>query len=205
MSLLSIRKLTPTIGKTALMTQRVRAVADAYARNGARCRVASVVAGDGAGQVYLAVHFDDGKSMAQIWEKTQADPAFTKVMADRERDPAGSVEGPELYQTVFGQLDPGYTVVLMREYTIARDKLDGALGLMPDLGALMKAHDVQLVAVRPVFSGDMSRLIAGYYCRSPAHLGSAIDGVGSSAEFRSIVARAAAFGTLARSRVLVNI
>jgi len=205
MSLVSIRRLTPTLGKTAVMTQRVRAVAEVYARHGARGRVASVVAGDGAGQIYLTLHFESGKRMTEIWEKTQADPAFTKVMAERERDPAGSVVGPDVYRVAFGQLDAGYPVVLMREYAIARDKLEGALGLMPDLAALMKAHDVGLVAATPVFSGDMSQLIAAYYCRSPAHLGSAIDGVGASAEFRSIVTRAAAFGTLARSRVLVNI
>jgi hypothetical protein len=126
-------------------------------------------------------------------------------MAERERDPAGSAEGPELYRRVFGEVQPGMPVLLMREYTMARDRLDGALGLMPELDALMKGHDVRLLAATPVFSADMSRLIAVYCCRSPAHLGSAIDGVGASAEFRSIVARAAAFGTLARSRVLVSI
>jgi hypothetical protein len=50
----------------------------------------------------------------------------------------------------------------------------------------------------------MSRLVAAYFYRSAAHLGEAIDGVGTSAEFQSIVTRAAAFGSLTRSRVVMS-
>jgi len=205
MALISIRKLTPTIGKSDLLVTRARALAEIFARNGAKTRVARVVAGDGAGQIYVNLSFDDGKSMAAIWEKTQADPAYTKLMAERELNPAASAEGPDVYRTVFGQVQPGRPVILMREYTISRDKLDGALGLLPELEALMKRHDVPIVAATPIFSSDMSRLVAGYYCSSPGHLGSSVDGVGASAEFRAIVTKAAAFGTLTRSRVLMSI
>ena len=204
MSLYSIRKLTPNIGKAALLAERARALAGIYARNGARARVARVIAGDEAGQIYVGLTFDDAKSMAQIWERTQADPSLARLMEERELNPAGSASGPEVYRTVYGQVEPGYPVILQREYTISRDKLSSALALLPELDALVKDQDIRILAAVPVFSSDMSRLIAGYYYRSPARLGEAIDGVGTSAEFQSIVTRAAAFGSLTRSRVLVT-
>ena len=186
------------------MAERARALAGIYARNGARARVARVIAGDEAGQIYVGLTFDDGKSMAQIWERTQADPSLARLMEERELNPAGSASGPEVYRTVYGQVEPGYPVILQREYTISRDKLSSALALLPELDALVKDQDIRILAAVPVFSSDMSRLIAGYYYRSPARLGEAIDGVGTSAEFQSIVTRAAAFGSLTRSRVLSN-
>ena len=204
MSLISIRMLTPNAGKSALAAERARTLGGIYARNGARARVARVIAGDGTGQIYVSVAFDDGKSMAHIFEKVQADPSFAKLREERELNPAGSVSGPEVYRTVHGQVEPGYPVVLMREYTISRDKLAGALALLPELDALVPRHDIKIVAAVPLFSSDMGRLIAGYYFRSPDHLGASIDGVGVSAEFQAIVARAAEFGSLTRSRVVMS-
>jgi hypothetical protein len=204
MSLVSIRTATPNVGKSVLVAERARTLGDIYARNGARVRVARVIAGDGAGQIYLSAGFDDGKSMAQIFEKVQADPSFARLREERELNPAGSASGPEVYRTVSGQQEPGYPVILMREYTVSRDKQAGILALIPELDALAKPHDIKIMTAVPVFSSDMGRLIAVYYYRSTGHLGAAIDGVGMSAEFQSIVARAAEFGSLTKSRVLMS-
>jgi hypothetical protein len=134
-----------------------------------------------AGQVVLYAGFSDGKSMAEIWEKCQADPSFAKLREEHGLDPAGSLTGPEVYRFVYGQSEPGYPVLVQREYTISRDKIADALELMPELDALGQAHDIKVGAVVPVFSSDMARFIAVYRYRSPAHLGAAIDGVGMSA------------------------
>ena len=75
MSLISIRKLTPTVGKSALAAERAHALGGIYARHGAKARVGRVIAGAGAGQIYLGIGFEDGKSMGQIFEKVQADPS----------------------------------------------------------------------------------------------------------------------------------
>lgn len=202
MSLVSVRSVTPFAGKSGLAVERVRTLAGIYARHGARTRVARVIAGDLAGQIQLYAVFGDGKSMAQIWEKCQADPSYAKLREEHGLDPAGSLTGPEVYRYVYGQPGPGYPVLLHREYTISRDKIGDALALMPELDALGQAHDINVAAVVPVFSGDMARFIAVYRYRSPGHLGAAIDGVGMSAEFQAIVTRAAAIGSLTRSRVV---
>ena len=204
MSFYSIRLLAPTAGKTVLATERIRALGSIYARHGAMIRVGRVVAGDAAGQLYLGTGFADGKSLAQVFEKVQADPAFAKLREERELNPAGSVTGPEVFRVVHGQVEPGYPVVLMREYAVAREKLAGIVALMPELDALGKRHDIKILGAVPVFSSDMGRMIAGYYYRSPAHLGDALDGVGASAEFAAIVTKAAGFGSLTRSRVVMS-
>jgi len=204
MALISVRMLAPTVGKAALAAERARALGGIYARHGGRVRVARVVAGDAAGQIFFSVAVDDGKSLARVFEKTQADASFARLMEERELNPAGSVTGPEVYRVVYGEPQPDYPVILQREYTISRDKLDGALALLPELEALGKSHDIGILAGVPIFSSDMSRLVAAYFYRSAAHLGEAIDGVGTSAEFQSIVTRAAAFGSLTRSRVVMS-
>ena len=134
----------------------------------------------------------------------RADPAIARLWEERELDPAGSISGPEVYRTVYGQVEPGYPIILMREYTVSRDKQASMLALMPELDAVAKPHDIKILAAVPVFSSDMNRLIASYYYKSPGHLGAAMDSVGISAEFQSLVTEAAAFGSLTRSRVVMN-
>jgi hypothetical protein len=202
MSLVSVRTVTPFAGKSALAAERARTLADIYTRHGGKARVASVIAGDLAGQIALYVGFDDGKSMGEVFEKYQADPAYAKLREEHGLNPAGSVSGPEVYRFVYGQAEPGYPISLHREYTMSRDKVADALALMPELDALGQAHDIKVAAAVPVFSSDMARFIANYRYRSPAHLGAAIDGVGMSAEFQALVNRAAALGSLTRSRVI---
>ena len=204
MSLASVRSVSPFPGKSGLAAERARTLGDIYARHGAAARVARVIAGDLAGQIALFAGFADGKSMAQIWEKCQADPDFAKLREEHGLNPAGSLSGPEVYRFVYGQPEPGYPVLVQREYTISRDKIADALELMPELNALGQAHDIKVSAVVPVFSSDMARFIAVYRYRSPVHLGAALDGVGMSAEFQSIVNRAAAFASLTRSRVVID-
>jgi len=51
----------------------------------------------------------------------------------------------------------------------------------------------------------MGRLMVGYYATSLVDLGEKIDRVGMSEAFQAIVVRAAELGTLARSRVVVNV
>jgi hypothetical protein len=202
MSLVSLRTARPFAGKAALAVERAHTLGGIYTRNGGRVRVGRVIAGDGAGQIYFGVAFDDGKSMGQIFEKVQADPSFVKLTEEAELDPAASVSGPEVYRFLYGQPGPSHPINLYREYTMSREKVADALALMPELDALLKDYDIRLTITVPVFSSDMARFIANYRYQSPAHLGEAIDGVLASAEFQAIVNRAAALGSLTRSRVV---
>lgn len=81
MPIISFRKATPLPGKAALLAERGQTLAGIQTRHGARrARVFRVVSGDGFGQYWLATTFDDAASMADVWEKTQAE-RFAKEAA----------------------------------------------------------------------------------------------------------------------------
>jgi hypothetical protein len=75
--------------------------------------------------------------------------------------------------------------------------------LLPEVQALRP--DRPVIGVLPVVSNDMSRIMVGYYAASLVDLGQMIDSTGLSEAFQAIVVRAAAFGTLARARVIMNV
>ncbi len=161
MSFASVRLAKPNPGKTALtMAQTLGGI---YARHGANIRIGKVIAGDGAGQIYLGVYFADGKSMGQIFEKVQANPAFAKHNEGRELNPSSTVSGPDVYRVAYGQVGLGYPLLLVREYSIAYDKRAGMLALCPEVDALMKPHDVGFLGAVPAFAGDMGVFWAVYY------------------------------------------
>jgi len=141
----------------------------------------------------------------QVATAAENDPSRVRLNEERGQNPGGTVDGPEVFRTVFGEVSPGFPVILQREYSIARDKLGNALELLPEIEALVGGHGAKLLAAVPVFSSDMGRLIVAYYFRSPADLGNGMDVVGASQEFQAILVRAAGFASLARSRVVVSI
>ena len=53
MTVISMRQITPKIGKTELVTNRVRSMAGIVARAGARVRIGNVVGGEGAGSLHM--------------------------------------------------------------------------------------------------------------------------------------------------------
>jgi hypothetical protein len=192
----------PFAGKSELATERARTLGGIYARHGARVRVARTIAGADAERIRLYIMYDNGTSMGQIWEKCRTDPSLVKLLQEREVDPEGSLSGPAVYRTVYGQMEPDYPVVQEREYAMSRDKVADALALMPGIEALGKGLDIKIAATVPVFSNEMNRLTAVYFFRSLAQMGTAMDGIYMSAEFQSIVTEAAAFGSLTKSRII---
>ena len=125
------------------------------------------------------------------------------MRAESEDDPSSEWEGPEVWRTVYGKPRPDYPVMLQREYNIDRRNLKRALVLLPEIQALDSA--MPIIGVIPVVSGDMGRLMVGYYAKSLVDLGEAIDRVGMSDAFQAIVVRAAELGTLTKARAVVNL
>lgn len=204
MSVIVLRRFIPTIGKSALMNERVRIVGQILERAGGKVRMARAISGDDAGTIHLSATVADFAALAQLRLAMEMDPAYAELIKDREREPAGEMHGPEVYRTVFGAPSPDRAAVVHREYIVTREHRDSLFALLPEVDALLQGHDIKMVALVPVFSSDMSRLIVRYLWRSLAELGAGVDTFGLSNEFQAIVNRAAAFGTLARTRVMVN-
>ncbi len=199
---ISMRKITPVIGKTELATSRVRAMAGIVARAGAKVRIGSVVGGEGAGSLHMYAAWENFEALSRGTVKIASDPARQKLLHERELNPGGEMIGPEVYRTVYGDLAPDYPVVMQREYSVPRENLVDALGLLPDIEKLGKDHDYKLAAVIPVIADDLGRMAVLYYYKTLEELGTAIDQIGMSEEFQKIVAKANTLGTLTKSRVV---
>ena len=202
MTVISVRRMTPQIGKTELATSRVRAMAGIVATAGGRTRIGQVVAGEGAGSMQLYAAFTDFKSISKATLAIAADPARVKLLHERELNPAGEVVGPEVYRTVFGDVAPDYPVIMQREYRLPRENLQNALSLLPEIEKLGKSHDFKMMAVVPVIADDLGRMVVAYYSKTMEDLGRTIDEVGMSEEFQKIVTKANTFGVLEKSRVV---
>ena len=202
MTVISMRQIMPVIGKTELATSRVRAMAGIVARAGAKVRIGNVVGGEGAGSLHMYAAWENFEASSRGTVKIASDPARQKLLHERELNPGGEMIGPEVYRTVYGDLAPDYPVVMQREYSVPRENLVDALGLLPDIEKLGKDHDYKLAAVIPVIADDLGRMAVLYYYKTLEELGAAIDQIGMSEEFQKIVAKANTLGTLTKSRVV---
>ena len=202
MTVISVRRMTPQIGKTELATSRVRTMAGIVATAGGRVRIGQEVAGEGAGCMQLYAAFTDFASISKATLAIAADPARVKLLHERELNPAGEVVGPEVYRTVFGDVAPDYPVIMQREYRLPRENLENALSLLPEIEKLGKSHDFKMMAVVPVIADDLGRMVVAYYSKTMEDLGRTIDEVGMSEEFQKIVIKANTFGALEKSRVV---
>jgi hypothetical protein len=202
MTVISVRKMTPTVGKTELATSRVRAMAGIVARAGARVRIGQVVAGEGAGSLHLYAAFEDFSSISRATLTIASDPARATLLHERELNPAGEVVGPEVYRTIYGDVAPDYPIVMQREYRLPRENLQDALSLLPEIEKLGKSHDFKMMAIVPVIADDLGRMVVAYYNKTMEDLGKTIDEVGMSEKFQKIVTKANTLGTLEKSRVV---
>ena len=202
MTVISVRKMTPTVGKTELATSRVRAMAGIVARAGARVRIGQVVAGEGAGSMHLYAAFEDFSSISRATLTIASDPARATLLHERELNPAGEVVGPEVYRTIYGDVAPNYPIVMQREYRLPRENIQDALSLLPEIEKLGKSHDFKMMAIVPVIADDLGRMVVAYYNKTMEDLGKTIDEVGMSEKFQKIVTKANTFGTLEKSRVV---
>jgi hypothetical protein len=202
MTVISKRVFRPMPGKSALALSRVRRLGECLGRLGGRVRIAGVAWGDGARDVHLYGVFETMQAGAKAFAALAEDADAVKLRSESENDPASVWEGPEVWRAAFGQPRPDYPVMLQREYSINRRNLKRAVDLLPEVQAL--DANMPILGVVPVVSGDMARLMVGYYAKTLVDLGEGIDRVGMSDAFQAIVLRAAELGTLTRARVIVT-
>jgi hypothetical protein len=203
MSFISKIVFRPLPGKTGVANERIQRLSEISTRAGARVRVARVVWGDGAGLIQFLSSYASMAAGAKAVTALYADPAYAEMRAQHEKEPSVSWEGPEIWRSVFGEPQPNYPVMLQREYELDRRHLKSALALLPEIQATQ--GDSPVVAVVPVIAGDMARLMVAYYAPSLVEAGERMDRTAASEAFQAIVLRAAEFGKLTRSRLLVNI
>lgn len=202
MTVISKRVFRPIPGKAALAEERIRRLSEIITRAGGRMRLANVAWGDGARDIHLYGVFENIEAGGKTATAMKADPAFAALRAESEKEPASVWEGPEVWRCMFGEPQPSFPILLQREYEIDRRNLKSALALLPEVQALQ--GDRPVLAVVPVISGDMGRLMVVYYATSLIDLGARMDRIGPSDAFQAILVRAAEYGKLTKSRALAN-
>jgi len=205
MTVISARIIQPTIGKTAVALQRARDAADIMARHGAKVRVNNIAAGDGAGSIVVLSAYPDFATTARVFESYQKDPDFQKLLQERELDPAGTMVGPLVARTVYGDISwDDHPVTMHRIYKVEKAKLQDALSILPDIEKL--SDDTSgVMAIVPTFGPDMDRLTVVYQFTSITAAGEQIDRIGMSEEFQKLVIKAHGSGTLVSARMVVAI
>jgi len=205
MTVISARIIQPTIGKTAVALQRARDAADIMARHGAKVRVNKIAAGDGAGSIVVLSAYPDFATTARVFESYQKDPDFQKLLQERELDPAGTMVGPLVARTVYGDISwDDHPVTMHRIYKVEKAKLQDALSILPDIEKL--SDDTSgVMAIVPTFGPDMDRLTVVYQFTSITAAGEQIDRIGMSEEFQKLVIKAHGSGTLVSARMVVAI
>ena len=205
MTVISARHVIPTSGRTDLALERARAYCGIMARCGARSRLGKVYAGAGAGQLRIYGGYDNFTHASQVAEKISADPAASKIMQERELNPAGDIVGPLVARRIYGTPSTEYSIALQREWQMPRANIAEAVGMMPDIEAMGKEMDVKLTSVAPVIADGLDRIMVSYWFKSMEALGNGIDNVGMSEEYQAAVMKASELGTLLRSRIVVMI
>jgi|SaaInl4_100m_RNA_FD_contig_81_705576_length_1211_multi_11_in_0_out_0_2 hypothetical protein len=205
MTVISARIIQPTIGKTAVALQRARDAADIMARHGAKVRVNNIAAGDGAGSIVVLSAYPDFATTARVFESYQKDPDFQKLLQERELDPAGTMVGPLVARTVYGDISwDDHPVTMHRIYKVEKAKLQDAISILPDIEKL--SDDTSgVMAIVPTFGPDMDRLTVVYQFTSITAAGEQIDRIGMSEEFQKLVIKAHGSGTLVSARMVVAI
>jgi len=205
MTVISARIIQPTIGKTAVALQRARDAADIMARHGAKVRVNKIAAGDGAGSIVVLSAYPDFATTARVFESYQKDPDFQKLLQERELDPAGTMVGPLVARTVYGDISwDDHPVTMHRIYKVEKAKLQDAISILPDIEKL--SDDTSgVMAIVPTFGPDMDRLTVVYQFTSITAAGEQIDRIGMSEEFQKLVIKAHGAGTLVSARMVVAI
>lgn len=198
----SRRIARPFPGKLDLVMERTHQLAGIMSRHGANTRIASVVAGAGAGEVHVYAQYETMAAGTAANAAMMTDPAFRKLLSDREANPAAEIIGPEVFRSVWGEMNPTDTVRMHRTYEMKRANMKAAIALLDEIAALVKDEDVTLMAGVPVLASRMDTMTVVYSFADMYAFGDGVDRIGMSPEFQDLVTRASEIGTLYESRVL---
>jgi len=205
MTVISIREMTPYIGKSDLAKSRIMRAAGVMSRHGSDVRVTKVVAGDGAGDIHIYGSYSSFETAAEIFENFSQDAEMQAIQQERELNPAGDVRGPWLGRMLYG--DPPTSpkpISVQRDYHMPRANLSAVMELTPELDKLMQPLGVDVAVGIPIMGSDHELMRVIYRFSSMGHWGQSVDAMVENKEFSALVEKANSYGTLKTSRLLAT-
>ena len=206
MTVVSIREITPFIGKSDLAKSRVMRAAGVMSRHGADVRVTKVVAGDGSGDIHIYGSYSSFETAAETFQNFSQDTEMLAIQQERELNPAADVRGPWLGRMIYGTPPSSpKPISVQRDYHMPRTNLSAAMELAPELDKLMDPLGVDVAVGVPVMGSDHEMMRVIYRFSSMGHWGKSVDSMVDNKEFSALVEKANSYGTLRTSRMIATI
>ena len=206
MTVVSVREVTPHIGKEKLVEGRMRRAEAIIAKHGAHTRMYKTVVGQGVGDYLLFSMYESFSSATKSFQSFSADADMTALMEERSASPSADIKGPDVYRMAYGKpSNPPKSLLVQRMYHISRKNQGSAIGLAPELDELMKGRDVNVGFAVPIATADHEMLTVVYGFNSMDHYGEVLDSMVEDKKFVALVEKANTFGSIKSSRVILKI
>ena len=206
MSIVAANILRPFPGKRAVAEERLKKMASVFERLGTTAKTTNFVAGVYTDCIGLMGSYPDLKTATATQVKLANDAEAQEVRNLRETDPAGEmVVNRMVGRSIFGEAKwASNPVSMLRRYSISRSDVAKALSILEGVKEIMDKDEVNVRAILPVLSDDMSRLSVNYQYKSLEHLGESLDRSASSTEMQGLIEKANEFSTLEAASVMVS-
>tara|TARA_Y100000588_G_scaffold385202_1_gene477989 strand:- start:250 stop:873 length:624 start_codon:yes stop_codon:yes gene_type:complete len=206
MSLVAANILRPFSGKRSIVEERLKKLGAVFERYGANVKTTNFVAGEHAGCIGLMRSYPDFKTASAALLKAANDPEGQEIRTLRETDPAGEMlVNRQVGRTIFGEGKwASNPVSTIRRYAISRAEISKAMPILEGVQKIMDKEEVNVRALVPVFSPEMSRLIVSYQFKSLDHLGEVLDTVSSGSDMQALIEKANTFSSIEASSVMVS-
>jgi hypothetical protein len=206
MNVVSIREITPDVGKEKLAEIRFKRASEIFAKHGAATRLWKVIVGQSVGDLVLMSMYESFSKGATAFQSFSGDSDMAELMDERSASPAGELRGPNLFRMAYGApVNPPKPILVQRMYHMPRKNLSKALELAPEMDALTKSLDVSIGIGVPVLASDHEMMGAVYRFNSLEHWGKSVDAMSQNPDFVALVEKANDLGTLKSSRMLMHI
>jgi hypothetical protein len=207
MSVIVFNLVEPFTGKGLVAEERFKKLSEIFERFGATAKATKFIAGEHTGCIGLVRSYPDFTAASSILQKVASDPEYLQVLNLRETDPAGEMLiNRQVARTIFGEAKwHSNPVSVLRRYSISRSDIKKALPILAKIKEITDKDEVNIRALLPVFSEDMSQMNVNYQFKSLEHMGEVLDNTGTAPEFQSLVEKANEFSTLKAASIMVPI
>jgi hypothetical protein len=205
MTVVSVRELTPYLGKEKLVEGRLKRAETIFSKHGAQTRMYKTVVGQGVGDYILMSMYESFSKATKSFQSFSVDPDMTALMDERSASPSADMKGPNVYRMAYGvPSNPPRPVMAQRMYHMPRKNLASALELAPELDELMTSQDVSIGVAVPIATDDHEMMVVVYRFNSMEHYGESLDAMVDNKEMMTIIEKANTFGSIKSSRVIIQ-
>ena len=206
MTYISVREVTPNIGKAAEVKSRVQRGTAIMSKYGSNAWATQVLVGDGVGDFHVYGAYENLKNASKSFQEFSVDPEMISLVQEGQNDPAGTIRGPWIGRLMYGNpASSPMPVSVHRDYNLPRSGYPAVMELAAKLEAIMKPLGVDIAIGAPLIHHDHEMIRAIYRFSSLDHWGEAVDQISQNEAFAKLISDAGEVGTLKKSRLMLTL